>query len=258
MAKLSVFLFLITLGAASAAQEARIDNAIRLKLGEIEKERDLQNRNIQAMEKGKISPGLPGRSHYKPSRSGTQFYFRTKDDRERAIVNARAELESGNSLAPVLVISNEMRIGDFGKLQPVTLQESGIISHSYEIAQIIDESNMLVAIDNLNLYSRYKEQESRLIWLKSSTKGVVDGTRIKLDGVYQITGTKQYTTAIGSSKTVYVIEPIDFREALARLWNERQPGGDRQEIPPKQAMEGMANQQVIADAHTAWKAALAS
>lgn len=40
-----------------------------------------------------------------------------------------------------------------------------------------------------------------------STAGVIDGGRIRLEGRFQVSGTKRYKTARGGSRTVFLLEP---------------------------------------------------
>jgi hypothetical protein len=50
----------------------------------------------------------------------------------------------------------------------------------------------------------------KTIWLKGvSTTNYADGSVMKLNTVCTITGTKSYTTALGSQKTLFVVEPVE-------------------------------------------------
>ncbi|HEY3324135.1 MAG TPA: hypothetical protein VGP72_27025 [Planctomycetota bacterium] len=67
---------------------------------------------------------------------------------------------------------------------------------SVEVVQVIDGKNMLV---------NWKEKET--IWVAGvDTTGLVDGKITRLDGIFRYSGTKQYSTAAGASRTVYLIE----------------------------------------------------
>lgn len=52
-------------------------------------------------------------------------------------------------------------------------------------------------------------------WIRGvSTHGFIDGERVSLKSVYQMTGTKTYETAFGGTKTVIVLEPVDVSQYL--------------------------------------------
>jgi len=214
MKPLLVLLAIVTLGSIATAQDARIESAIRQKMDEMEKERKSQSEVIEAMAKGKISPRLPKPADFKPTKNGPVFFFRTKEDRENAIATAKAKLESGHSLVPTLKIQNAMKVGDFGRLDSMA---------EYEIAQIIDEGNMRLNVRNLTFrQARVDYGDSYNVWVKGNTKGLTDGTKIQIEDVFQVTGTKQYNTAIGGSKTVYVLEKVNVGPIIERLRKERE------------------------------------
>ena len=51
------------------------------------------------------------------------------------------------------------------------------------------------------------------LWItKYSTAGVIDDKCFGLEGVFQISGTKTYTTVLGGSNTILVAEPIDIKQ----------------------------------------------
>lgn len=98
-------------------------------------------------------------------------------------------------------------------LWPASLKARSIGSMGHmsdvEIIQIQDDGNSLI---------RYNDSDE-LLWLKGvSMDGLVNGKKVILEGVYEITSTTKYTTAIGSSNTVYIIEPMELNPvSLAQL-----------------------------------------
>jgi hypothetical protein len=61
-----------------------------------------------------------------------------------------------------------------------------------------------------------------LVWLKGfSTSGLADGKAMAIGRAVQVTGSRQYTTAMGASKTVMVVEPFDIdKKTLAQAAKE--------------------------------------
>jgi hypothetical protein len=86
-----------------------------------------------------------------------------------------------------------LEVGGVGKL-------SGV-----EVLQVVDDDEMMV-----------EYAETRL-WLEGiSTEGIADGVAGDLPGVYLITGTKRYETAIGGLKTVFVAKRFAVHQYLRK------------------------------------------
>lgn len=80
-------------------------------------------------------------------------------------------------------------------------------SRPMKLFQIIDKENALTE------WSEGIAGDSTLVWLKGfSTDGLADGKTVTISRPVRVTGSKQYTTAMGTSKTVMVIEPCDIDE----------------------------------------------
>jgi hypothetical protein len=86
----------------------------------------------------------------------------------------------------------------------------GVIGNATAI-QVVDSTNLIVSYRN------------KLLWItKHPTKGVVDDSILPLPGMWKITSTKRYNTAIGGSKTVFMAEPfsepfIEYRPLIEFL-----------------------------------------
>ncbi len=82
-------------------------------------------------------------------------------------------------------------------------------SRPMEVFQIIDKDNALVKWSDSSL------GDMTLVWLKGfSTTGLADGKTMTIGRFVQVTGTRQYATALGGSKTLMVIEPFDIDKEL--------------------------------------------
>lgn len=106
----------------------------------------------------------------------------------------------------MLLVVPELRlaVGEYGSLGDV------------QIVQIVDTNNMLVRIG-----------EDELVWLEGiDTSGLVDDHDFTLTTNLQITGTKQYNTAMGATKTVFVAQPCDHRR-----WVELVSGPEDSDTP---------------------------
>jgi len=98
----------------------------------------------------------------------------------------------------------------------------------FRVSQVLDSSNLIVetpdnytgrALDNSAL--SYKRQ--RFFVSGVPTKDVTDKSFVKLDQLFEVTGTKTYTTVIGGSSTIYEIKPFpiqDYRASLKSLFDK--------------------------------------
>lgn len=107
---------------------------------------------------------------------------------------------------------------------------TGTYKAKYKVAQVISANEMLVSVGST--HSDVGESKFTLK-LCVSTKGAVDGQEIKgvPPGVFIVTGTETYRTAIGGSNTVWVLKPFDIEEAAAVLKearaNPKRPAGGK-------------------------------
>jgi hypothetical protein len=86
-----------------------------------------------------------------------------------------------------------------------------------EVIQVIDERNVLVKfmfgyhIAQTRTRSYASTHGVETVWLKGlSTEGLVDGSPIKTNKAFKITGTKTYTTADRGAATVFMLEPVSI------------------------------------------------
>jgi hypothetical protein len=81
---------------------------------------------------------------------------------------------------------DEVKIGTYGRL-----------GYPVRMVQIIDAQNAVVTFGDLTM------------WMHGlSTKDLVDGDLANIKAEIEISRTKQYKTPLGTSKTVYMIEPL--------------------------------------------------
>lgn len=101
------------------------------------------------------------------------------------LVAARGEVESleksKGSYVPAL---GELEIGAVGTIGRV------------KVIQVVDDQNMIV---------HYFGQS---LWVTTPTAGVVDGAIRSVPGPFEVAGTKRYTTAGGSSNTIFHARPF--------------------------------------------------
>jgi len=105
------------------------------------------------------------------------------------------------------------KLADQQLADPIGVGSAGVL-YSMHVVQITAPDEMLaeipvayvheVAWADRPLHSSRKE----LVFIKGvPTDRLVDGYEYKTKSVFRITGTKRYSTAIGGSKTVFVLEP---------------------------------------------------
>lgn len=147
---------------------------------------------------------LLGSSAYGIKRNKTgQFEFSksvsSADIKTRDEVNQRVEknmtlMANGDLLVgqPLLVFS----LGNYGSL-------GGASYSSCKIIQVVDKSTLLV----MATIKSFKETEFHTFFVKGvNTNQFVDGGDFYYEILFAITGTQTYTTTLGASKKVYVLE----------------------------------------------------
>lgn len=125
------------------------------------------------------------------------------------------DLKTGIQVVPPIINLNSdlIKLGDIGKLEPFYYVSTGRIrqmDNSIVVDQVIDENNMLVK--GRTYLDGHVQQETNLIWIKGkNTNGLINNMQIDdsfFNDMYMVTGTTQYVVDVGSTNTVFVIEPI--------------------------------------------------
>lgn len=117
----------------------------------------------------------------------------------------------------------KLRIGRIGRLTGNLTSGDDKEQNHYKVVQIIDGQNMLIEghdgdvslkISDEVTLPQYVRGEA-LVWVSGvSTEGIVDDSYTKLGQVFEVIGTKQYQTALGS-KTVFEISPFPIQDTAA-------------------------------------------
>ena len=114
----------------------------------------------------------------------------------------------------------------FEPLILVKLGSVGVLRMSTELRQRIGDGTALVEVNaftnnwDLNSWTPERVFSKELMIMRGMDfSAFVDGKSFTTDQVFQITGTTTYNTALGGTKTVYVIQPID--DATKRRIEER-------------------------------------
>ncbi len=103
-----------------------------------------------------------------------------------------AELKKTPIVIPAINLDS-MKVGDIGRMSWYRDQPG-----TCKVRQVIDEGNMICDLAEF------------VIWVSAPTKGIADGATYVFSPLVEITGTKTYATAIGTSRTVLVFTPVDF------------------------------------------------
>ncbi len=87
-----------------------------------------------------------------------------------------------------------------GKLGFLCFPENWILeSNRFQVFQVVDANNMLLTIDE------------KIYWIKGvSTQNVVNDSKVTLNQLFYVNGTKRYSTALGGSNTIFVLEAVHF------------------------------------------------
>ncbi len=136
---------------------------------------------------------------------------------------------------------HHLEVGQVGILQPQYIPKEEKQSYSWyiDVIQIINDQEMIV--------ERREPQETGFrphettLWLKGfSTTTLTDKSFFHPEQIYQVTGTKRYTTVIGGSNTILLIEPFRFtREDLKAVQKalapQPKPAGRTYHVPVDKA-----------------------
>lgn len=134
-----------------------------------------------------------------------EYKFRTLADRSKEVSQLESER---NTKQQRLAELNAGKLPADELLVPLTLGKIGYAGGKIcHVVQVIDDSTILADIHN-SLASRPRDKASVLI-RGITTVGVTDGSGLKLEQIFIVSGTERYDTAFGGTRTVFVLEPID-------------------------------------------------
>ena len=153
---------------------------------------------VQEAKRRKIDPDQAG---WQGRLQGTYTYTDRREKR-RAIRALQAELAKAEARLARLRepwtfipgLPHPPKVGDMGEVSFV------------RVLQIVDADEMRVTYYGHDL------------WLRGiDTKNLVDEVGLKPTGIFEVIGTKAYTTVLGSMSTVLLVEPVPIPAELLRL-----------------------------------------
>lgn len=164
-----------------------------------QRERDVKSLR-ESLEKAKRSSlrngfALDGAAYLEQSRKDA-------DIKSRQAMLVAAEEDLARLRDPTQPIHGDMQYG------PPRGGDIGRIPGVAKVVQVIDETTMLANVYFLG---------ETTVWLRGiDTAGVADGQELRIGNkiVFHVSGTKKYETALGASRTVHVVEPIDVPAEL--------------------------------------------
>lgn len=192
---------------------------------------------IKAMTAGRINRTIKKPFEQLETRNTKRYVWRSAEDKSKAIDHAKQQLAvlgSRESLIPRLPVGPQMKVGMIGKLPQNQSEKAVVIRNEnvfegtkttvyrYTAFQVIDETNVLIKVEVNTLFfaDSVSPEPSYFFWLKGPTSGMADGSPIELAGVHKVTGTTQYATTTGASKTAFVLEKIEAGELLKRAFGD--------------------------------------
>lgn len=127
---------------------------------------------------------------------------------ERSLDAAKAQAASPEPFIPRLGVYH-LAVGKIGRLREsvghTPREQDG---QSFRVEQVIGPRECVATLKRNGTGS-----ERETIWLEEPTGGMVDGkTYATQDAIYEVVGTKTYTTAIGGSKTVFHLRRVTLDE----------------------------------------------
>jgi hypothetical protein len=138
------------------------------------------------------------------------YLFNPATGRREPVGSGPTSSSRKSAVAQLNLLKNEgAAIGDVGHL------------YNFTIIQVIDENNAIAQTPD----DRPNSHKIYTYWMKIATEGMVDGSRLDSEKrLFTITGTKQYETTSGGSKTLFVLEPekatVPKKEFTPRIWTD--------------------------------------
>lgn len=207
------------------------DTQRRQRVTRIEEQTAVVKEKISRIKKGEYDGGyFRQKKKGVPRRILEQRRDRIKQEKEKiADLNSKVSDLKASSVEPPII--KELTGGCVGRLPH---------SEGVQVKQIIDNNQMLASV-LMKLVPQYRrvtrsrfltrapisgyDERRTLIWFKGiKTAGLVDDKAVEMDGLFIISGTKKYTTVAGSTKTVFVLEPVDEQRwrAACKAWKKLQ------------------------------------
>lgn len=162
---------------------------------------------LAAVKEGRIRVGLRLNERDRFGR----WTFVSRQAKDEAVANAQRsydvqrELLASRKSTPFAVV--ELLQAELGVLE---VGDIGFVS-DVNVVQVISESSMLAKIG-----------KSEILWFSGvKTAGMVDGHTAKVGSFIEVTGTRRYVNAIGTSRTVFDLRPIDLSKHFVKVRVEK-------------------------------------
>jgi len=109
----------------------------------------------------------------------------------RAVDKAQSRLNKARDVANFVPELEELDVGKFGTW-----------NYQFTVLQVIGPAEMLASV-----------QGQTVLIMGLSTQGVVDGLDVRSSGLFEVSGTQTYETALGLTNTVLVFKTLDLKAA---------------------------------------------
>jgi hypothetical protein len=106
-------------------------------------------------------------------------------------------IRNGGPLVWPPMNTHELAVGSIGPFPQLSFRPGA----NAKLIQVVDPDNAIIRLGG----SDFSEKTNT--WAKLSTAGLVDDQFVALEGVWEVTGTKTYRTALGS-RTIFVVEQV--------------------------------------------------
>jgi hypothetical protein len=207
----------LVISTTAVAQQEKVEEAIQWRESYFQDRQKEIGKILQAMELGEISPQLDSPVVYKEEPYPSRYFFRAKEDRDRAIQMFRDAVERGLAWVSAMPISHIMSTGKFGYLPNFDPTPNKEVAYAYEVHQIIDYNNMVVSVTSKNVRFDDTFGTPVLVWMVGRTSGVTYGKKVAFNEVFMVSGTRPYTTATGEVEEVHVLERVDVGPMIDRV-----------------------------------------
>lgn len=223
LARALVVVLTISAVSVSLADEAeeRFVASVRAAIQEREAKRAELQEHLRELQAGRVNRAMRQREMVTEARGRKRYVWNSPEAKKKAVAEVQRQIEQLDSTkisGPDLSFGEGLAVGQIGRLPHSSGTMSRLSTYQYQILQIIDDDNALMSwVRNIHTSATSTERGgSRLVWLKTSTKGMADGQSIDAGGTYRVIGTTQYDTAGGTPKTVFVLKPVDVQPLIEK------------------------------------------
>lgn len=202
-----------------AVADASLPASVQVYFTNAEKARENEIRSLErSIKEAKQKFRLPANTAFRADVIKSAKATLARDEPRLKILKQQVLKERREKLRPTYVLS--IGVNKLGQIGVLRATDQVVVS------QVVDDNTMLITIiKDKRGFSIAPNRTTTVIgnkikttaWVKGiKTAGMVDGQRFQSQQLFQVTGTKQYETTVGRTRTVFVVEPFNITPYLKK------------------------------------------